>query len=148
WGEEGPIAKQWEGEGGPLFLKRDTPLTPPSLHGERKRRVHGPDDSIRGGKRPSEAPQPPVYLAGSGRRRVAVFAAGARLLCRISGLAHHSRSVAELYRLPVPLRQARAVGVVRQLRPSAERPVDVDEPRACGTVHHHVSSGNHHPAVA
>ena len=88
----------------------------------------------------------PDRAHAEGRQRVAVPGAGAGLLHRLSGLADLPRPVAEFHRLPVPLQQAGALGLVRQLHAGAQRPPHVGEPVAGGVVHDDVSARNDHPA--
>ena len=90
-------------------------------------------------------------LAGAARRQrhVALAAAGAALLRRLSGLADLSASLWISFTDFQFLSNEPAHWVwLRQLCKALERPADVDEPVAGGAVHDHVPAGNDHPSAA
>ena len=90
----------------------------------------------------------PVSCSAEGHGGVAVPPSGPPLLHRLSGVADHPRSVAELHELPASLGQAGAMGRLRQLCAGASRPAHVGEPGPCGSVHHHVPARNDYPSLA
>ena len=90
-----------------------------------------------------------LTLAAAGHQPVAVPAAGARLLRRLSGLPDRPRRLDQLHRLPVPDQRAGQLGRASTTTSTAlNDPLMWAEPVAGRPVHDHVPAGNDHPAAA